>query len=730
MRCNIKELLKNITHIIGFDFGHGESAAQFVQIRYPDGSFVENGEIKSLELLSNTPKIMTIIAYKSDNTIDSIGNCSSLAIGSRVFSCFKKSPEEWDNIIPASCLSEHKKTYKEAMGDFIGTASENIFRLNPELKNVSKDNIAFFVGCPSDETWSSRENREKYEKLISGKTGIRLENVVVVPESTAAIFSAVRAFSAYTRDTVTPALAQVPQVPEGATGGNAPWLKGVFSAIKSYNAAIQMEANLKNLKTLNLTKGIAVLDFGSSTADFTYIRPGEKIIELSRTLGASYIEENMLFSILADEENIWQGDLLERQLHVRVNGKEAWFIPGRYTDDEVSLQVTYVKTDENGNVVTDPRGRPARHVVSTYVDYDMINNAICEATGFSCEVKEGGRVVSPDCDLSWKEHCRSFLEKCHSLIKAEGYDKVIVTGGAANMPFLAGLVKEIFDKKGEGRVIRDKSPSYCVCAGLCQVGINHAKMAALKAEEKANTEAYIKKLENHLADGLADMIYNKLFEIAAANPGIKLGNFLDKVGTSLQYGIAKETRRKVCETALKKFSKDMENITLSVTDKAVKAMYGDSSMGEAFRMQKFSADIKGSEGEFNTGSVRNSLFQGSLEEFFDLAISDSLYDQFVAVLGGVFEILTGGLFTVAIDYVTKHFTTVNREYISNNFSTYKIKSSLGNTPSKMVQSMFDDDGDNTKLRTMIEEEIDRALEVVALEYFEEKNGIKKGGRKN
>ena len=274
---------------IGIDFGHGEVAAHYM---------ASNG-ISPCRLSEDNSEraLISAIGYQEDGTVK-IGraalNCSEC------YSYFKASPAEWDSPMSGDPKC---RTKKQLMEDYLHQLMKQILELNPELQELlrqaendvslsenrdfslmkhflefmrqSKDRVLLLVGCPASEEWMHENYRKAYEALISRATGIYIQNVRVVPESRAAIFSAF----ILNKDVV-----------------------------------------------IDTTKGVMVFDFGSLTADCTYLLLGRKQEEHSWTLGAGRIEQNLTDIALRrlDMSQFFSEDIRRMPLWTR-SDKEAYF---------------------------------------------------------------------------------------------------------------------------------------------------------------------------------------------------------------------------------------------------------------------------------------------------------------------------------------------------------------------------------------------------------------------
>lgn len=139
--------------------------------------------------------------------------------------------------------------YRQHTSDYIRGVSETILQNSSNrsggMRQVimqdskgdmhwKKEEVLLVVGCPASVIWKGKERRREYEELISETTGI--SNVMVTEESRAAVYS--------------------------------------LFEIDNLSAKINLQA------------GVLVLDFGSSTADATYVLPGKKAIHISWGTGS------------------------------------------------------------------------------------------------------------------------------------------------------------------------------------------------------------------------------------------------------------------------------------------------------------------------------------------------------------------------------------------------------------------------------------------------------------
>jgi len=149
-----------VTEIIGFDLGHGETAvakAKVDSIETPEMLEINNKKIQ-ITAIGWHPELGTLIG---EQALIQAG-VSQLQIG------FKQKPNNYPN-------------YRQTIRRFLAT----YYHLLQESKQIESGGIShFYVGCPSG--WSSGE-REEYQKLLK-EAGIKL--LSVVPESRAAFMQA------------------------------------------------------------------------------------------------------------------------------------------------------------------------------------------------------------------------------------------------------------------------------------------------------------------------------------------------------------------------------------------------------------------------------------------------------------------------------------------------------------------------------------------------------------
>ncbi len=532
----------------GFDHGHGESCVCFVVVRDINGQPIQKiSEPKKLCIKGLAQKVYSNVLYDSNGNAIGFGipddaeNAEKIEIPDgaegNIAAYFKKSPIKWDDKIIAGNVS---KSSKEVMGDFIAKVMAAV-RANEHNLELPKgpnydwaEKCAIYVGCPSDILWTCDDSIKKYEDLIRTATGI--DEVHVVPESTAAILSMIS----------------------------------------------KMPANA-------LQNGICVFDFGSSTADFTYIKliaSGKILIETSWTLGASAIEDNIISKALKLKgvQNPYRGNYARQQLEVRKNIKEAWFGDADHNGnctlpDGIDQTIKYETTDANGGIVSNQ--------ITVRIDQAFMDDVIDKMPVRN--VSESG---TPIRDNSWSGHCKEFFKKCHRLIINKNLDcsTIVLTGGASRMPFIKELCEDEFIKdpatgcprKNAPTIIMEASPSYSVSNGLCQVAINDVRLETIKSELANDLTQKKKTILNQYSEDLlesfSDYTYTliKNYTVDLINRGVKkvrADEFQSAVNVELIENFTVQKSNELLDEPMKKLNNNCRDCIEHLSEECAKELY-------------------------------------------------------------------------------------------------------------------------------------------------------------
>lgn len=432
--------------IIGLDFGHGEVAAHYIQ-----GTTIE-----PLVLDGNTKDktLMTALAYGDDGSV-MIG--AEAANQNSVEAYFKASPSEWDE------TTESGRKKKQLMSDYIRQLFVQIQKANAPLGiNIDPNNTLLLVGCPTSDAWLNPRARSAYAELVRQATGI--QDVEILPESRAAIFSA-------------------------------------FHLVKKL--------------VLDTTKGVAVFDFGSSTADFTYYLLGKKCYEFNYRLGASRIEQAIVGKMMEQlQDSVVPSQIISKELEVR-KLKEAFFTAAQKGQDySHPIMLEFVKQGYDGQpkvIGTSRRtGKPMYDTVKVAgsIDENTIEWAT-EVDKFSMQEDKTHAV------RSWYGHCQHFFEEAEDYLRKNNFpcETIVLTGGASRMDFVRNLCQEIFpDQDKKERIYMEENPSYSVSIGLCYLSHGQEALDGLLAQDQPKRREELKNNVDALIDNIAAKLSSLYYE--------------------------------------------------------------------------------------------------------------------------------------------------------------------------------------------------------------------------
>ncbi len=329
--------------------------------------------------------------------------------------------------------SDKDITYKQLMYKYFKKVFRNIRKYNDRRidEAFEKGRLLLCVGCPASNNWIEPEQQEKFTKLVSEATGN--PHVAVVPESTAALMTGM--------------------------------LRGNHTRQKNKNQKV------------NIGEGIAIFDFGSSTIDFTYIKPGGIIITKSILLGGYDIDELILEAAL---KNI--------NAALKNEGKEEkdWSKADEINSREKSLLAAREAKETYYN---NPGSNEKLYVfdIPININRDFIVNKVWSSY-------EGQKLLND---------CRTFIQSCYdAVVTAYGCANVLVCGGTAKVTEFEEIVKGVFKTS---KFIPYGDTTFCVAEGLCLM--KKIEYIGQLYSEKYREQTYM----------LAEYIYyEKIMKIAAS----------------------------------------------------------------------------------------------------------------------------------------------------------------------------------------------------------------------
>lgn len=546
--------------IIGLDKGQSENTAYLY--RMGDKS------AKPLSLGKNQISILpSAIAYDGTHPIG-VGERAVQKSG--MINYFKTPPHGWlDANGNPSQINGHK--IQDMMEEEIRAIYRRILKYNKNAGINAGDEMFLYVGCPSDSAWIADNPRRQYQAMVCKATGLDSKHVHIVAESRAAIFNSFM-------------------------GGH---------------------------KQIKAKEGVAVFDFGASTADFTYICTGDLLLERSWTLGASEIEKNML-ELLLREQKLSLNDICQEDLgilYLRLcEFKERHYSRKLSATDTMGIRPFLA--DQNNQRIPDghsPAGEPKYKQVTLQIDGDCMGELMDAATGdIAFPISENGQIVGT---YNWENGCERFMKSMCDRIKLHdhpcGY--VILTGGASQMPFVEAFATRVFRAAyPDVKICMEATPSITVARGLCVVGKIDMELDAvtdqviqniLKSAKSRLNKTVIKNSSAVLAKKAYDTVLNAIKEI---DYDITLQGLQEEVDACLRKKLNEKAIKDVVRTKLKAWQTQNEEELKKEVNKAVEALYNDMLTSNAIVLQKCNFDA----------AVKHMKITGVSVDIFDLAISN------------------------------------------------------------------------------------------------------------
>lgn len=587
-------------------------------------------------------------------------------------SYFKSRPDLWDAKV-------NGRAKKDIIFDFFKTSMKNI-REHNKTNIFDEDKILLLVGCPSAKEWTSEENKEKYEVLIKEATGV--DKVIVIPESRAALLSV------FTRNT--------------------------DIVVDTY-------------------QGAGVFDFGSSTADFTYMKFGEHMLEYSRNLGGVYVERNMLKKILTDNGlsvgQIWEQEIGNILLTLRFQ-KENYYAYG----EEKTHVFEPIMIDENGDPVltgkTRKDGTPVyrRRAFSYRLDDDFMAEV---TSGMSFTIEDNYDILS---SRSWYDHFRGFIVNIKNTLESKKLPikNIILTGGASRMDFVEKSVKEVF---GEGcSVFIEKNPSHSVSTGLCKAGITDLRLEeiipATKKEIYNKVDASIEELIAEISNVLSVEIYNNVRHelkcIADSNENYTIGRIKERIEQSVSKELTESKIQSIFDPRVANWLDKCKQIIVNEVNNAAKSLYPDEISNRDIRISKDSSTFNGIKLEFSNGAFLNDMdFLSTIDK-----IIKNIIVWVIAVIAYACLNFLGFLVHMAAEIFADYlFTNKDRVIKANN--CVKIYESFNSDEKKFIGEINKKVTDQTRnvinenlnqqeggRYAVFEGSIDSAMNIMALREFE------------
>ncbi|MBR1531427.1 MAG: hypothetical protein IJ643_05150 [Eubacterium sp.] len=684
---------------IAADIGHGESAGALALFKMNEGKV--SHEVKRLSFKNGKPTVysrifiteeqMKALSQMGNITYSKLSSLGEFLIGNfakqlnkpgESFQYFKVQPSRFnDRIIQGEYTQKYNITHAMVMSCFIYQLFNELLENNPnDLMDYQRANATFLVGCPTSSAWTDDENKAAYIKLIKDATGVK--ESFVIAESTAAIFSSIQ-----------------------------------------YNTS-----------SVSADKGAVIFDFGSSTADCTYMWMGRKIEEFSWRLGASEIE-TALFSYLINKYNSdFSGneistdqiinDSLECTRILRGN-KEEYF----ETQNELVAALTFNKTADS----------PTRAVPA------IVDKATMEAVvkGAEISIKDNDNQIR--CG-SWYALCKDFF--VYSKERISGMtsrgekcplSSVVITGGASRMPFVYELCKSVFP---ECEIFIEKTPSYSVSNGLCWAEIAESNVdeclerIVKQIEENSicKTEYFIEKLSDKIMPTLLEIISVESTEWGQSESDLSVRNLINRISEKVSSSEIELEIRKLLSESEKEWTQECMAVINDAVKNEVESLYC-SKVPSYINAFKNTNAVELNKIAFDFGPIVNSLCQSLINGLQKFAIELAIWVIAVLVatipvigpvIGVVLMLMAEGIaedVNVPNSELDKPRSASTRARLANKLSK-KVSGNDNKTNAKIKENIKDGakkDGviDESALSDGLREAAKNTLEILLLKKFDD-----------
>ena len=533
--------------IIGLDFGHGEIAAIGVRKEHPE-------DYMPMSLTQNRDKVIPAVIHYGENGEVSIGDSAANKEG--MIAYFKTAPGDWTLPNGEPLLIKGHRV-KEIMRDFFRELSKNIRAYNVDSILKDGDRIHLVVGCPASPSWMDDKNRTAYEALIREATGI--ENVSVVSESRGAIFSA------------------------------------FFG---------------REMNGISASDGIAVFDFGSLTADFTYLKMGEVLMERSWDLGASHIERAMLSQVLDLGRQTLESVYREQEnllLHKLRREKEMYYsgtlMAGRSSIDLICTDETGDPVlVENRNGKMRPKTLEIRYPDENSDMDEFMSDVVSEET---FDILQNGTSIGR---YSWHAGCRAFFAAMKTLLNSKGLPNrmIVLTGGASRMPFVRELACEVFS---DTEVVVEQNPSITVARGLCIIGDIDQRVPDCISRDRAALYEYAYACYLEMVNVLAQKVSGEAVTRSQAylnsiDADITVGEFQSRVEDTIHALMTEPAMSKEIDEMLKGMVGIVARRVAEQANEAGRQIYRKQATLDVFRVDP--SDIAGRIATEMTDQIKSS----------------------------------------------------------------------------------------------------------------------------
>lgn len=429
-------------NIIGIDFGHGETSAGFV---ISDNVIGNEVQMSDLNIVGEEKVIPSVVCTMPSDEVVISPNADQIAKAKKIGISFK------DPLVGSAEYTKITDTNKEYFKLFLSKTYEAIKSNSNNPLHTSQDgqsDFIVYIACPSG--WN-QEQIDAYKEFTNTQCGIPVMDIV--KESRAAYIAA--------RRTVTGGIR--------TQGGN-----------------------------------VLVIDFGSSTIDFTYFNNDSRFepVHEGYKLGARIIEERFLNYLKEHEpeanENI---RLVENTCGVD-KGKNVLLFAIRKLKEEY-----FISQNQDKFLLSIDLRR-------LLLDNSLRNRYIEPESGEGYSKQEVLDILS-----GYIDKLGDMLDDFLTKDGVTSVDKVILTGGASRMFFFKDLVAEKYNvSKDNDTLIVDLNPSVTISRGISAFGYMNELATPREKALKNQVEDWISNqmpqlLKSTIEKCIGDMYYSEFSQI-------------------------------------------------------------------------------------------------------------------------------------------------------------------------------------------------------------------------
>lgn len=649
---------------LGLDFGHCEVAMSLTMDgKKPEGLILDGNKEKvipaQIALTDQQIAALNGEVKWGKPTLEKLGK---IVIGKdsapvndnnpsvTTFMYFKKAPAYFGEVF------EDKVPRGALMAAYLYQLIEQVFDYNPDyLGPEDRDNIQLVVGCPTTEEWTGSDAAKKYEELIRNATGI--SNVSIIPESRAAM----------------------------------------FSSIESAQTCV------------SASNGAVVFDFGSSTADCTYMLSGRRCIEYSWRLGAQEIEAQMAKAAFQGKKpslssRIYVTNQLREQKQLYYNGlfgpKGQRLFYDVVDKNNAEIEAAIRVNDATMNQV----------VGGEEHEIEIVCNSNQTRTG------------------TWKQLCKEFFQAAKEILDREKLpcDNVVLTGGASKMTFVQELCAEVF---GPGaKILVEKNPSFSVANGLGWVSAIDARVPAIveKSNRKllADKSIGVQTLAGNIAEGLQPVVQEVVAIHAEKWAQLPGEHALSELVNAAKEELDSPERRQQISLIIDKNLESWRDSLQKAVQNEVNANVAELLTSKIANGVILTGDVwKYISGKSIQGKISLDDLMGNIDMGGVLTIAE--FYAIVACLGALWGLI-GVAIGMAITYVVGRYmsdknVTKPRDAKTRSKLKPKIIETIGSskTLEEMTKSVFEELKEmNDSYPEMVQNTVQTAYDVVTLKQFE------------